>query len=197
LSIDIKLANWTCLKANTNSAFTGSWTYFVSNFTPSKFIQESKYFREYVFGELGSKKIDKFMTEIIYELEQLINSDSIISQQINKVGCTRDEIIYRIIDPDNFDFDKLSKSIESIDPDLSIYRVETFHLVQLKPYDYFVKEIVKTSDPKSYPVQFKQIPKHFVIQAIKHYTKKPIELLDKKFMFENFICSFDSGLEFD
>lgn len=85
LSIDIKSANWICLKRNTNSSFSGSWTDFVSKFTPSKFIQESKYFREFVFGELGSKKIDKFMSEIIYELEQLIKSNTNLSNQINKI----------------------------------------------------------------------------------------------------------------
>jgi hypothetical protein len=197
LSIDIKSANWVCLKRNTNSSYTGSWTDFVNKFTPSKFIQESKYFREFVFGELGSKKIDKFMSELIYELEQLIKSDSNLSSQINKINCTRDEIIYEIIDPDNFDFDSLIENIKQIDPDFSIYRVETFYLRQLKPYDYFVKEIDKSNDPKSHKVQFKKIPKHFILQAIKHYTKKPIELLDKKFMFENFICSLDNNLQFD
>ena len=197
LSIDIKSANWVCLKRNTNSSYTGSWTDFVSKFTPSKFIQESKYFREFVFGELGSKKIDKFMSELIYELEQLIKSDSNLSSQINKINCTRDEIIYEIIDPDNFDFDSLIENIKQIDPDFSIYRVETFYLRQLKPYDYFVKEIDKSNDQKSHKVQFKKIPKHFILQAIKHYTKKPIELLDKKFIFENFICSLDNNLQFD
>lgn len=198
LSIDIKSANWVSLKRNTNSSFTGSWTDFVSNFTPSKFIQESKYFREFVFGELGSKKIDKFMSELIYELEQIISkSDLSKSNQINKIGCTRDEIIYEILDIDNFDFDNLVENIKQIDPDFLIYRVETFYLRQLKPYDYFIKEITKSNDPKSNKVQFKQIPKHFVLQAIKHYTKKPINTLDKKFMFENFICSFDNNLHFE
>ena len=197
LSIDVKSANWTCLKKNTNSAYTGNWTDFVSKFTPSKFIQESKYFREYVFGELGSKKIDKFMSEIIYELELLIKSNVNTLDQINKIGCTRDEIIYEIIDPDNFDFDSIIDIVKITDPDFSIYRVETFYLRQLKPYDYFVKEISKSNDTKSHKVQLKQVPKHFVIQAVKHYTKKSIESTDKKFMFENFICSFDSELQFD
>jgi hypothetical protein len=185
------------LKKNTNSAYTGTWADFVSKFTPSKFIQESKYFREYVFGELGSKKIDKFMSEIIYDLEQLIKSNVNLSGQINKIGCTRDEIIYEIIDSDNFDFDNLIDSIRTIDSDFLVYRIETFYLRQLKPYDYFVKEISKSNDPKSHKVQIKQVPKHFIPQVIKHYTKKPIESADKKFMFENFICSFDSGLQFD
>jgi hypothetical protein len=197
LSIDIKSANWTCLKRNTNSDFTGTWIDFVSKFTPSKFIQESKYFREYVFGELGSKKIDKFMGEILYELEQIIKSNVNVSSWVNKIGCTRDEIIYQIIDPDNFDFNRLIEIVKTIDVDFSTYRVETFYLKQLKPYEYFVKEISKSNDPKSHKIQLKQIPKHFIIQVIKHYTKKPIESMDKKFMFENFICSFDSELKFE
>lgn len=197
LSIDIKSANWNCLKRNTNSTYSGSWSDFVSNFTPSKFIKESKYFREVVFGELGSKKIDKFMGEIIYELEQLIRTDLLISQQIKKINCTRDEIIYEIIDLDNFDFEKLTNLVKTIDLDFSIYRIETFNLVQLKPFDYFVKEIIKSNDSKSNKVQFKQVPKHFVLQSIKFYTKQSINQLDKKFMFENMICSFDSDLLFD
>ena len=197
LSIDIKSANWNCLKRNTNSTYSGSWFDFVSNFTSSKFIQESKYFREVVFGDLGSKKIDKFMGEMIYELEQLIGSDLSISQQIKKISCTRDEIIYEIIDLNNFDFDKLTNLVKTIDLDFSIYRIETFNLVQLKPFDYFVKNIIESNDPKSNKVQFKQVPKHFVLQSIKFYTNKSINPLDKKFMFENMICSFDSDLLFD
>lgn len=137
------------------------------------------------------------MSEIIYELEQLIKSNTNLSNQINKISCTSDEIIYEIIDVDNFNFDDLVENIKQIDPDFSIYRVESFYLRQLKPYDYFIKEISKSNDPKSNKVQIKQIPKHFVLQAIKHYCKKPIDPLDKKFMFENFICSFDNYLQFD
>lgn len=196
LSIDIKSANWMCLKRNTNLSFNGSWTDFVGMFTQSKFIQESKYFREIVFGELGSKKIDKFMSEIIYELEEII-SKSYFSTQLNKICCTRDEIIYEIIKPVDFDFVSFVENIKQIDPDFSIYRVESFYLRQLKPYDYFIKEIDKSNDPKSHKIQFKNIPKHFVLQVIKYYTKKPIDPLDKKFMFENFICSFDNELHFE
>lgn len=212
ISIDIKSANWTCLKKFCND-FNGTWSDFVLQFTASKFIAESKYFREYVFGELGSKKLDKFIPEFIFEIEQSIinklNEDSDVVDKLknfHKVSCTKDEIIYQLDGLENVQmlFDFVNNIANALDPTQSIYRVELFELKQLTPYDFFVKKIFYSNDFKSSHVQFKQIPKHFICQAIKHYWNKEnptkpnkLEPMDMKFMFENIICTFNETLNFN
>lgn len=57
LSVDIRSANWTCYKKITLQEMDHSWATMVTQYTSSKFIQNSKYLREVVFGEMNSKKL--------------------------------------------------------------------------------------------------------------------------------------------
>lgn len=207
ISIDIRSANWTCLKRFCKN-FTGSWSEFASKFTMSKFLQNSKYFREYVFGELGSKKLEQFIPDFVFDIETIISTDleEYRWSFVKKVSSTRDEIIYRFDLSNDLEdkhimyeqiYNKICDIANLIDATNSTYRVELFLLKQLEPRDFFVKEIIKSNDANSPKIQFKQVPKHYICQAIKHYEGVPIELPDKKFMFENSICSFDDELEWN
>lgn len=57
LSIDIRSSNWTCYKKITSYEMDYSWAKLISQYTSSKCIQNSKYLREVVFGEMNSKKL--------------------------------------------------------------------------------------------------------------------------------------------
>lgn len=66
---------------------------------------------------MGSKKIDKFMSLMLYELELFITkSDPYLSNKISKISCTRDEIIYEIIKPEEFNYNDFLEIVKIIDP---------------------------------------------------------------------------------
>lgn len=202
ISIDIKSANWTCYKKITQIDMNAQWYDMINEFTPSKFICKSKYLREVIFGEMNSKKLIKFAGDFLFDLHQIIISQYL---DIKKITCLTDEIIYEIMDADVFNFDDFISKIKVVDENFNyIYRVEQFKLKQFLPYDYYVKEITYSTDfdnntNRSIPiqVQFKQIPKYYICQAIRHYQNEKPEQLDLKFMFENISCSFDTKLCFD
>lgn len=202
ISIDIKSANWTCLKRICSGFIVNDnnidlWENLVGLYSPSKFLAKSKYLREVIFGELNSKKITKFIGEMLYEFEnQIINTNPILKNNLTRVVCNTDEIIYEIQQPGLFDFEYFIKQAKKIDPKLTIYRIEKFSLNKLNPYDYFIKQIFNSNEQNVFPHQIKQVPKHFVCQIIKFNNKEPIEEPDLKFMFENIICTFDKPLEF-
>jgi hypothetical protein len=196
LSIDIKSANWTCLKKICDGDFDDSWEYLVSKYTPSKFLQKSKYLREVIFGELGSKKLNKFIGEFIWNLDQEICKNQELNNILVKIVCSMDEIIYSVKNPESFDFNKFIQIINHLDSKNQIYRVEQFILKQIEPYTYYIKEIMNSNSIVC-KINFKQIPKHFIPQVIKFYKKEEINEFDKKFMFENIISTFDKPLIFD
>ena len=198
LSIDIKSANWTCIKKIYGFDDKETWENIVSKFTPSKFLQKSKYLREFIFGELGSKKLNKFIGEFIFQLDCEIKSNQEFSVNLTQVVCNMDEIVYKITNPTNFYFTNFMDIImKKLDPNNQIYRVEQFVLKKINPYDYWIKKISCSNEIESKLIQFKQVPKHFICQIIKHLTGEKVNELDKKFMFENFVCTFDNELTFD
>ena len=187
------------------------WYDMIKKFTPSKFVCKSKYLREVIFGKMNSKKLIKFAGDFLLDLDHVINLQY---PNMIKTTCLTDEIIYEIIyeikdidgfNFDEFNFDEFISKIKVVEENFnSIYRVEQFKLKQFLPYDYYVKEIINSTDfdnstNKLVPVQvqFKQIPKHYICQVIKYYQDKRPEQLDMKFMFENIPCSFDTKLCFD
>lgn len=195
LSIDIKSANWTCYKKITKLDMNYNWSELVLSYTPSKFIAESKYLREVIFGDLGSKKLMKFVGEFLFELDNVIKLDT----NFDKITCLNDEIIYEIKDINTFNFNQFVEKINKINPHFDqIYRVEQFKLKRIAPYEYYIKEISSTnSQIQTKRVQIKQVPKHFVPQVIKYYQNEEPNNFDLKFMFENIPCTFDSKLRFE
>lgn len=203
LSIDIRSANWNCYKKITSQSMDLNWSKFVSTLTSSKFISNSKHFREVIFGEINSKKLNKFIGEFLFDLDKVINSNTETQTRLKKILCLTDEIIYEITDVNEFNFNNfvntVKKSLTTTNFN-QIYRVEQFELKKIYPYDYYLKKISHSNleaidnNPK---IQFKQIPRHFVPQVIKYYQNEEVGELDKKFMFENISSTFDKKLCFE
>lgn len=94
-----------------------------------------------------------------------------------------------------FNLEVFMNKVNTTLPDFDlIYRVEQFVLKQIYPYDYFIKEIINKNINQ---IEFKQIPKYFIFQSIKYYQNKKPNELDKKFIFENIVSTFDSELCFE
>lgn len=187
LSIDVKSANFTNLKKHCPS-IEPNWKSLVGLFTNSKFLADSKYLREVIFGELSNKKLINTIQLIILEVDNILKSKNFYNQ-LTKIMESSDEIIYQI--ENDFDINNIKSALSVIDPMEQIYRIEKFKLIQLSPYQYFVKEL---SDGK---IQFKSIPKCFIMQCIKHYTNSELNELDKKFTYEDFEATFSDLLVFE
>lgn len=198
VSIDIKAANWTYLNwvcpnfCNNNQ--NKVWEIFVKNYTNSNFLAKSKPLREITFGQLGNKKILKEILMLINEINVIVAN--YFSESMKKVVCTTDEIIYEI--DENYNIADFINKVKDIDPTERIFRIEKFRLVQLKPYKYFVKEIICNNSNITTKVQFKMITKRHLAQCIKKYENKLNTLcdLDRKFTFEDEDVTLDDTLRF-
>jgi hypothetical protein len=188
LSVDVKFANYTYLKSMCPS-ITHKWEDLVLLYVDSQFIAKSKYIREIIFGELGNRKLLTNILSLVKRVIDIIKNDPKLLNTMKKVMCSIDEVIYEV--DKEFDVNAFIEIVKTIDPDETTYRIEKFKLIQLKPYSYFVKEI------HTGKVQFKSIQKNFVLQCIKYYQGKQLELFDKKFMQDGFEATFDDELIFE
>lgn len=191
VSVDMKSANYSVLREFCPTLSKKNWREFISDFTDSEFIIQSKQIREIIFGVLGNKTILKFASLIInyVGLMQILKFP-----EIKKVFCSEDEIVFKV--NEDFDLDLFTKSVNELCPskvvDASeIYRVEMYKLVQLGQFDFFVREF---TDGRR---DFKNVPKKFIAQCIKYYEKNEILEVDRKFTDElGIVATYDAPLDF-
>lgn len=74
ISIDIKKANFTCLKAYNESSFSDFETYedFISEFTNKKSMIDSKYMRQVIFGNINPKRQITYEKYLMNKVMQII-----------------------------------------------------------------------------------------------------------------------------
>ena len=190
ISIDVKSANFTTLKHFCPSVTDLTWVEFISQFTKSKFLIQSKQFREIIFGELGNNKIHKLPILFIAEVAKFVSENDKYNKCMKKVFCSNDEIVYEVVSEVGFNIIEFTKNINELKP--NYFRIEMYKLVQLGKLPYFVKEHI---DGKK---EFKNIPKKFLMQCIKYYEQKEVIEVDRKFTDESgLIATFDCKLEFE
>lgn len=190
ISIDVRSANFTTLKHFCPSVTDLTWVEFVSQFTKSKFLIQSKQFREVIFGELGNNKINKLPLLFIAEVAKFVSENAKYNICMKKVFCSNDEIVYEVVSGTDFNISEFTKNINELKP--NYFRIEMYKLVQLGKLPYFVKEHI---DGKR---EFKNIHKKFLMQCIKYYEQKEVIELDRKFTDEyGLIATFDCKLEFE
>lgn len=181
LSIDIISANFRSIKHYCPGLFDGEWKDFIRKFTNNEFLIRSKFLREITFGELGCKKIRTipilFINDIDKHLMLMYNND------IKKVYCSADEIIYEIMNDKLLEIENMKKIENTIEEfRFGYYRVDIYKLKQIGGLPYFIKEYLNKDK-----LEFKNVPKKFIMQIIKYYEGNEITELDRKF-------TDDSGL---
>lgn len=184
ISIDVRTANYRVLMKYCPSIANTEWKDFIKNFTNTKFLIESKHFRETIFGELCCKKINKLPLVFVKECIDFINSDYKLAETLEKVLCSNDEVIYEV-NP-SFNCDNLRKIIEEKFP--NTFKIEKYKLIQMKDFLFFAKE------KDNNKVEFKSIPKKFLMQCVKYYEKREITELDRKFTDEGITATYDSDI---
>lgn len=208
LSIDIKSANYTVLKGLCDNY--DDWKTFISKFTDNQFLIQSKFLRELIFGKCNfTKKATNIQENILDEIEKMIDYEYL--ELVYKCG---DEIIYEIKEPIRIYYDLTKLQNKLIDYKFhnvsNIFRLSIFTLYNFDTMKYYAKEISYNSDWYSLKddtyeyleyyndennlskskVEFKCVPKKFIIQVIKKYLNISIDDYDLYFMDENILAKY-------
>lgn len=182
-SIDMRRANFQVMRLFDKSMVFDCDTYeeFISKFTDSEYIRESKYTRQVIFGNLNPKRqihMEKYyMTQVLKFLleKRLIAQDSI--RVLNN-----DEIVLEAIDI--ISDGALCFLEDAVRGSLGIdVKASSFQLKDLGD-GCFVKEFQGGS------FEFKNVPSTFFAQVYKKYFNMPIEPMDKVFMYEGKLAQF-------
>lgn len=190
VSIDVKSANFTTLCYYCKS-FEKDWKVFLSKFTNSEFIKNSKQFREITFGDLGCKKLSSLPLIFINKVH---NSISEFYGLIKKVFCSDDEIVYQIDNPNTFPISKFTTLVNNLESTEGFFHIKFFKLVQIgNIHQYFIKEYTD----KSYKNEFRNVPKKIFMQCMKFYYDEQQNDLDRKFIDDNGeIATYDNPYTF-
>lgn len=185
LSIDIKEANFTAIKFIMPSLIDNkeNWCNFIKQFTDSDFIINSKHFREITFGKLGiDKKLSQIYKNLFFQIKKFI------PPELELIQVSNDEMIFLIGTDDR------EQILNNIAAELNnfyhnYFRVELFQLIRIHDKNpFYVKKFSNNN------IKFCNIPRNFLLQAIKYYNKQEITELDKKFLENDLIATYDNSI---
>lgn len=169
ISIDMKKANFSVLHFYSRDIFRcDTWEEYVSRFTDSLYIQNSKYIRQVVLGACNPKRQITYekslMTRLYLHIKETLNDDEFEIYSLNT-----DEIIISI-DRFHHPLNQLKEIIAACPSGIgSLVRVEMFDLQKVGDYGW-----LKVIYDNNYTVQFKCIDAEIFHQVVKHYYNIPI-----------------------
>ena len=186
ISLDIIKANYSILRkfhpeiiGNANT-----WDNFISQFTDSEFLINSKMFRQEIMGKTNSKKIAALQRQVVAEIVTLIGEDGITIDG----PISNDEIITSSTKKDVV---ALARQIEALIDDTEyadIWRIDIFcvrpiMLVQKRKFSPFIRRTMidndgSLDDDGNFVVDFRYVPKMYWFQIMKQYCKKPLNEYD-------------------
>jgi len=201
LSIDIKQANFSVLNYKCPTLFNGqSWQEYITKFTKSKFIAESKFFRELILGSIGFQKVSNIIQAQIIEAIHLIVTQDFNLKIVMKRG---DEVVYEIGADLLADVDfgiKINKLYETISSQQygKIFHLQVFKLENMGNKPYFIKKFIWNSsnigsvnEQLRYHIEFKCIPKKFIIQALRKYLNQPVKNEELYFIDDGVLAKYE------
>lgn len=190
LSIDLCKANYQALKLYNPEIVLNSNSYdeLLKQFTSHSYLIQSKYIRQFIFGNLNMNRIvrlERWITQTL--LEYLLVSKRFEEEDI--VAFTTDELIIkldRFMEPANcHELAQLIKIELGID-----VHVESFKLSYLGN-TFYLKEHSDTIPT------FKGGSSIYFTQAVKHYLELPLEDKDLCFSYEGHIAKFLEPLKWN
>ena len=170
---------------------------FVSKFTESEYIKNSKYFRSVVFGKMNPSRhitVEKYLINEVWKLynEMFPNDGCIISMQ-------SDEIVIKGFNDNDFT-DKVEKIEKTVKERLGLnVRAEFFELSALnleskdtkdKRSRFFIKKNIITGNEK-----FVCVPACYFAITYKLYKGLDLEEPDYHFQYEGIDCRFMEEFE--
>lgn len=191
-SVDLVKANFSVLLAHDSAMFDHAKTYeeWLSHFTSSKYLQGSKKIRQVIFGNLNPKRQQTVQRHYMSWVKHYLMQAGLQESEI--LLASSDELAFMVQDPDS-----LTKKVQVAfsQPETvalsNFYRLNTFTLTKLHDnYEYFVKEYTNSAGK----IEFKNIPQNYLPQAIRHYRKEVVTELDRKFIVDGLMATFDEEL---
>lgn len=195
ISIDMKKANFSALKHFSKEIFDGcsTWEEFVSQFTSSQHIINSKYIRQVVMGACNPKRQIQYEHYLI-SLLCLHIRETFSNDAIDFYSLGEDEIIIVVENPNEmpdfrlgFSLKDLKKAINSCPGGIgSLVRVEMFDLEKVGN-EGWKKNVYGDERDK---IEFKCINAEVFHQIVKHYYELPITEDDLVFYHDGQLARF-------
>jgi len=195
VSIDIRKANYTILKMKTGDLLKGlEWKDFLGQYTKSKFLLESKYFREHIFGDCKiTDRTVKLSHQHLFEIQKdlLEKVDGLNLKDV--VYQKGDEIVYQLTNAHSQNL-KILRDLQESLVDHPELKLTYFKLHQLQSQDFYAKEFFDLETAKPTSCEFKKVPNIFLMQAIKFWFKQPSQVEDFKFIHQGLLATYDQPI---
>ena len=183
ISIDMSKANFSSLYAYDKNIFRGtsSWEDFVGLFTDSKYIADSKYIRQIVFGNCNPKRVSTYEKYLMLNLVDEIKDVEVVSDA-DIVSVTNDEVVIDITSYEDVEtiFEILTVIVDAQDIP---FHISMFTLKKL----YNVGFLRKFSDGST---DIKCISANFVPMVIRKLSGQAIRKEDMYFISDGVLCEY-------
>lgn len=190
VSIDLVSANYQSFKYMANSmdvTLPDTWLEFIKQYTLYKYFQESKRFRQIIFGYLNPKQLQKIQCYLITFIKNFLISNALMDED-KLVLISSDEIVFEIDD-------NLAQTVEKrFLPLLNFYPNVHINIFKLKclSTDKLTFYIQECSDNT---IKFKGVPKNYFMQVYKKYFNLPLNKYDLWFYLDKSLATWVSPLE--
>lgn len=166
LSIDIKKANWTCIKKydpDFINELGETYEDFLNKFDVPNIFHESKQLRQYIFGNLNPKRQGKVQRSMIQSI-----IDSLNYLNLNIEGINNDEVIYSFKSYDEI------LDIINIDDNIFNYTIYTIDKIE----DFFIRTYYSINGEKLHKNLFGCNGNMFFVNLKKYITNESIDIRD-------------------
>ena len=187
-SIDLRKANFQALRFYDPDILKGAKTYgeFISLYSSSKFLQESKYTRQVIFGKLNPKRQITIEKYLVWKIQELIDARLGISGQL--FSRHTDELIYT----GSLDSSAIEKLVQE---ELGLeVKAEVFKLGMLQMFTSEGISVVGYTKNYSWPenknATLHSIPVTHFAQMYKYWKGLSVNENDLVFMHEGMVSIF-------
>eukprot|EP01130_Rhizamoeba_saxonica_P004003 TRINITY_DN1656_c0_g2_i3.p1 TRINITY_DN1656_c0_g2~~TRINITY_DN1656_c0_g2_i3.p1 ORF type:complete len:318 (+),score=48.41 TRINITY_DN1656_c0_g2_i3:166-1119(+) len=191
ISVDIRSANFSILKYYDQDLVNGASDYkeFLSTYTDSEYLKNSKYYRQVIFGKLNMKKQKQLMKYLIFQIFNIFKENGLD----NVHSFLNDEII---LETTKDTWQEETAKIEELLIHFPVeLHIEPFKLTRFSPYEFYVKEIYQDLDPEKIKPQFCNTIPSFFAQVYKHYYGIESHENDRKVLVEGMVATIDNPLK--
>jgi hypothetical protein len=206
ISLDMKKANFSALRHWNENIFNGcqSWEEFLSQYTNSNHILNSKYIRQVIMGACNPKRQIKYEHLLMSNLLDMILQE--VSEIFSVYSLSSDEIILMPFEQEgtcpckkHAQCIKIIQNILEKSEISSIIRVTAYMLEKVKGTDGWIKytTYTKYTDEEyiNMDISFKCLDSEIYNQVIKHYLGKAITYNDLVFYHNNRLARFIKPIE--
>lgn len=189
VSIDIRKANYSALRYYNPEIMlnTNSFEEFVELFTPLKYFQEVKIFRQLLFEPLNAKRQNTIQKKLTDDLLTFIKEDSSLESPIEIRTPSADEIILF------FKGDNLAEKEQMVQDVLNKYELSTLFKVEGFVIRHLIKDMFYKQKANG-EIVLRNVPYYYYPQCYKKIQGMLVHDLDLEFYFEEELAKFKKPL---